>query len=470
MTVGGVVVMKCIILAGGLGERLWPISRELYPKSLLNFFGNKTLIQNTFELASLSVSPKNIITITNIRQYNDTKLQLQKYTKNPVILAEPMSKNTAPAIASALTFLQSNKDEYVLIMPVDFNIDDKDIFKQAILEAKNTAKQGYIVTLGCKPRYKDYALGFIKAGDVIKNNVKKVEKFIEKPLSGEIEFSDKKNPYLWNCGIYISKISVLLEAYEKYAPEEIKNFSKNMFDENNKIFYEYYENIPERSIDYVIMEKAENMAVVELKTKWMDYGSWSAIYSNEKKGSKKNILKGNIIENNVENSFVYSSKELVAVSDIKDTIVIETEDAVLVCDKSRASDIGKIVQKLKKQKNGSVYSRKTVFRPWGYYTCLNQGLGWLSKIITVLPGHKLSLQSHNYRSEHWVVLEGVATVVLEDKTYNLQKQKSIDIPIKAKHSLQNHTKETLKILEVQKGTIISEDDIIRYEDMYGRIK
>ncbi len=462
--------MKCIILAGGSGEKLWPISRELYPKSLLNFFGNKTLIQNAYELAELFAVSKNILTITNVRQYNDIRLQLQKFTKNPLILSEPMSKNTAPAVASALTFLKSDKDEYVLILPVDFNIKDRDVFKQTADEAKNIAKKGYIVALGVKPQYKDFALGFIKTGGTIKNNVKCAEKFIEKPSEHALEFKGRKNKYLWNTGIYISKISVLLEAYKKYASCECKNFSKEMFDENNKIYYKYYENIPECSIDYAVMEKADNLAVAELQTKWTDYGSWSNIYNNEKKDSKKNIIKGNVISNDVKNSFVYSSKELVAVSNIENTIVVETEDAVLVCDKSRTDDIGKIVQKLKKQKNASIISRKTVFRPWGYYTCLNEGEGWLSKIITVLAGHKLSLQSHNFRSEHWVVLDGTATVILEDKTYTLKKQKSIDIPIKAKHSLQNNTKETLKILEVQKGSIISEDDIIRYEDMYGRIK
>ena len=242
-----------------------------------------------------------------------------------------------------------------------------------------------------------------------------------------------------------------------------------MFDDNNKIKYEYYENISKISIDYAVLEKANNVAVVELETQWNDLGSWSALYSNGEKDAKNNVTHGNVILDKVKNSFVYSSKELVAVSGVENTIVVETEDALLVCDKSRASEINKIVQTLKNQKNEITNTHKTVFRPWGFYTCLNGGDGWLSKIITVSAGHKLSLQSHNHRSEHWVVLEGTATVILDDEIHELSKCQSIDIPLKAKHSLQNHTNEILKILEVQKGDYISEDDIIRYEDIYGRV-
>lgn len=461
--------MKCIILAGGSGERLWPVSRDLYPKSLLKLFGGKTLIQNVYEIASKITSEKNILTITNIRQFDDTKLQLKELSSKPLIIAEPMSKNTAPAVASALTFLKGQKDEMVLILPVDFSIKDTESFISAIEKAKVLAKKGYIVSFGVKPLYEETGFGYIQTGEDI-NEGKKVKAFIEKPSSEDIATFVKQDDFYWNTGIYFAKISTLFEAYKKYAPQECRAFTKEMFDENNKIKYEFYENIPELSIDYAIMEKTDNMACIELTTQWEDFGSWRAVYNNRDKDSKGNVLDGNVITDKVKDSFVYSSKELVAVSGIKNTIVIETEDAVLVCDKSRASDINKLVKELKKNNDSTTVSRKTVFRPWGFYTCLNGGDGWLSKIITVSPGHKLSLQSHNYRSEHWVILEGTATVILDSETHVLSKRQSIDIPVKAKHSLQNHTKEPLKILEVQKGDYIGEDDIIRYEDMYGRVK
>jgi len=465
----GEYLMKCIILAGGSGERLWPVSRDLFPKSLLSLYGGKTLIQNTFELALSVAAEKNILTITNIRQADDTRLQLQKLNKKPLIIAEPMSKNTAPAVASALTYLKGGRDEIVLILPVDFSVEDTKAFVEAVENAKILAKKGYIVSFGIKPLYKETGFGYIQTGEDLKTG-KTVKRFIEKPDNDEASLFIKQKDYYWNSGIYMGKISVFLDAYEKYAKEECTGFSKKMFDENNKIKYEYYENIKELSIDYALMEKINNLAFVELKTQWKDYGNWQALYNNEDKDSKNNVIKGNVVTDGVKDSFIYSSKELVAVSGIKNTIVVETEDAVLVCDKSRASDINLLVKQLKKNNDETTLSRKTVFRPWGFYTCLNGGKGWLTKIITVSPGHKLSLQSHNYRSEHWVVLEGNATVILDGEKHVLAKRQSIDIPLKAKHSLQNHSKEPLKILEVQKGDYIGEDDIIRYEDMYGRVK
>ncbi len=461
--------MKFIITSTGSGERLWPIARELYPKSLLSLRGNKSLLQNIFELAQGVVKPNNILTITNIRQFDDTLFQLKKLYSKPLVIAEPMSKNSAPAISAALNFLKGKRDEVVVILPVDFHIENAKAFSTAIENAAALAKQGYIVSLGVKPLYPETGFGYVHVKEKLKYGFK-VDKFVEKPDINDAAKYTKENDYYWNSGIYAGKISTFLNAIEKYSPDVCKDFSKDMFDENNKIKYEYYENIPSVSIDYAVIEKIDNLAFVELNTKWQDYGSWAALYNTSEKDSKGNVIQGNVIADRVKNSFIYSSKELVALSDIKDTVVVETEDAVLVCDKSRVSEIGKIYKKLKNQNDNTAMIRKTVYRPWGFYTCLNGSDGWLTKIITVSAGHKLSLQSHNHRSEHWVVLEGNATVILEDEKHTLNKGQSIDIPVGAKHSLQNHTKLPLKILEVQRGDIISEDDIIRYEDMYGRVK
>ncbi len=461
--------MKCIILAGGSGERLWPISRELYPKSLIKFFEGTSLVQNAYKIASSVTSEKNILTITNIRQLNDTVLQLKQINSKPIVISEPISKNTAPAVASALTYLQSEKDDVVLILPVDFAIKDINGFISTVEKAKKLVKKGYIVSFGVKPSYSETGFGYIKTGEDLSFG-KKVEKFIEKPQKSDVSKFINQKDFYWNTGIYMGKLSALMNAYQTHAQAECSGFSKEMFDENNKIKYEYYEKLPNRSIDYALIEKIENLAVVEMETDWFDYGNWQALYNNSEKDSKGNVITGNIIADKVKNSFIHSSKELVAASNIKNTIVIETEDALLVCDKSRAADINKLVDKLKSNNDETTLARKTMFRPWGYYTCMNAGDGWLTKIISVFPGHKLSLQSHNHRSEHWVVLEGTATVILENEVHTLNKRQSIDIPVNAKHSLQNHTSEPLKILEVQKGDYISEDDIIRYEDIYGRVK
>lgn len=460
--------MKFIILAGGSGTRLWPLSRELTPKSLLPLIGKKSLLENTFNLALSFTSSKNILTVTNIRQGQDTKFQLEKIVKNPSVIYEPLGKNTSAAILSALTFLQSQKDELVVILPCDFAIEDEAAFSEIMEKSKINAKNGYISAVGVKPAYPETGFGYIKIGEKIKSGFK-VEKFIEKPSKSLVEQFITDDSYFWNCGIYIGKISAFLSAFQTFLPDMFTKFNKSMFDENNKIKFEFYENIPNISIDYSIIEKIENLAFIKLNSKWSDFGSWKALYDFSKKDKNNNVLHGNVICDKVKNSFVYSSKELVCVASKNDIIAVETEDAVLVCDKSRSADINKVVLQLKTNYSELTKTHKTVFRPWGFYTCLNSGDGWLTKIITVSPGHKLSLQSHNHRSEHWVVLEGVANVVLNGEVHTLNKAQSIDIPLKAKHSLQNHSDKVLKILELQKGSYISEDDIIRYEDMYGRV-
>lgn len=462
--------MKFILLSGGSGERLWPLSRTLSPKSLLKIIDGKSTLQHAYEIARELTDEKNIITVTNVAQYTDTLLQLKEISKNPVIISEPMSKNTAPAIASVLTLLKKNKkDEVIVVLPVDFTASDKKDFISSLEKVINIAKKNRIAILGMKPLYPETGFGYIKTNKELKIG-KCVEKFIEKPdYKTACDFIKAEN-YYWNCGIYASKVSVMLEAYKKYSPEIINACSEDMFDENYKINYKNYEKMPCISIDYAITEHSDNLVMAELNSKWRDIGSWHSIYEESPKDKKGNVITGNVITDKVENSLIYSSKELVCVSGMKNTVVVETEDAVLVCDKNRTAEINKLVKVLKKENKEITTIHKTVFRPWGYYTRLNEGEGWLSKIITVLPSHKLSLQSHNHRTEHWVVLEGNATVILENKIHKLSKGQSIDIPLKSKHSLQNHSEKTLKILEVQKGDYISEDDIIRYEDMYGRVK
>ena len=463
--------MKSIILAGGSGSRLWPLSRDMYPKQLLNLDNDESLLQATFKRLLDFSRPSDIITITNIKHFQDVKLQLNQIDKNNIVIGEPIGKNTAPAIACSLEYfrqLNNADDDVVIILPSDHLIKDVLAFLETVKLAITLAEDGYIVTFGIKPNYPETGYGYIKTNSTI-NSGFKVEQFVEKPDYNTAKKYLEEGNYYWNSGIFMGKISVFLEEFANYSPEIFSQLKYITCEKNLNIAYGIYEKMPSISIDYAIMEKSKKIALVELQSDWNDLGSWQSLYGVKDKDNDGNVLHGNVITNNVKNSLIYSQKELVAVSDLEDIILVETEDAIMACKMSKTQNVKKLYEKLKTNESDTVKLHKTVFRPWGYYTCMNSGEGYLTKTICVMPKQKLSVQSHNYRSEHWVVLEGVALVLLDGKEYIVNSGDSIDIPLKAKHSLQNPYDRELKIIEVQKGNYISEEDIIRYEDCYGRI-
>ena len=414
--------------------------------------------------------PNDIATVTNIKHYSNIKLQLNKITKANIVIAEPLLKNTAPAIACTLEYFKqkSGTDDIVLIVPSDHLIIQNDKFIQTIHKGETLAQKGYIVTFGIKPTYPETGYGYVKTQEKLLCGMK-VERFVEKPNLELAKEYIKSGNYCWNSGIFMGKISVLLEEFKNFTPDIYANLTKLDFSKETKINYEIYDKMPSISIDYAVMEKSKNIALVELLSDWNDLGSWQSIYSIKPKDDNGNVIVGNVITNNVKNSFIYSQKELIAVSDLEDVILIETEDAVMACKMKNSQNVKKLYEKLKEKESDTTKIHKTIFRPWGYYTCLNSGKGYLTKLICVLPHQKLSLQSHSHRSEHWVVLEGTALVLKDNSSYNVYSGDSIDIPLGVKHSLQNPYDKELKILEVQKGDYISEDDIVRYEDLYGRI-
>ncbi len=462
--------MKSIILAGGSGSRLWPLSRDEYPKQLLSFDENESLLQKTFKRLCAFSKPSEIVTITNVKHYSNIKLQLNGIDKSNIVIGEPIGRNTAPAIASTLEYFKQTgvQDDIVLIVPSDHLIKNIAAFSKTVEQGKILAEQGYIVTFGIKPDYPETGYGYIKTEKAITTGYK-VEKFVEKPnLDTAKEYLESGN-YYWNSGIFMGKISVFLSELEKYAPEIYKNISELKFNDSLNMEYIVYEKMPSISIDYAVMEKSDKIALVELQSDWNDLGSWQSIYNIKDKDKDGNVLTGKVVIDNVKNSFIYSQKEIVAVSGLEDIILVETEDAIMACKIDESQNVKKLYEKLKLIESDTTKLHKTVFRPWGYFTSMNSGPGYLTKTICVMPKQKLSVQSHKHRSEHWVVLEGRALVKKDGKEYNIDAGGSIDIPLGSIHSLQNPYDDELKIIEVQKGDYLSEDDIIRYEDCYGRV-
>ncbi|HBJ76704.1 MAG TPA: mannose-1-phosphate guanylyltransferase/mannose-6-phosphate isomerase [Porphyromonadaceae bacterium] len=462
--------MKSIILAGGSGSRLWPLSRDLYPKQLLTLDANKSLLQQTFTRLHTLCKAREIVTITNINHFADVKLQLNEIDKANVVIGEPLGKNTAPAIACTLEyFLQCYKeDDVVLIVPSDHLIKNIASFQKTVEQGRKLAEEGYIVTFGIKPTYPETGYGYIKVKEQL-NEGYKVERFVEKPNIEKAQSYLQSGDYYWNGGIFMGKISVFMEEFKTHTQEIYELVKKLDFSKEIKIQHKLYENMPSISVDYAVMEKSQRIALVELLSDWNDLGSWQSLYNIREKDEIGNVLTGKVVVENVKNSFIYSQKEVVAVSDLEDLILIETEDAIMACKMHESQNVKKLYERLKKEDSTTTRLHKTVFRPWGYYTCMNGGKGYLTKTICVMPQQMLSLQSHNHRSEHWVVLEGKAVVVKGEEEFVLLPGESIDIPIGTIHSLKNPYSEELKIIEVQKGDYLSEDDIIRYKDFYGRV-
>lgn len=461
-----------IILAGGSGSRLWPLSRELYPKQLLNIQNKESLLQETYKRINKFIPYGNIISVTNVKHSSNVKYQLSSVAENPIVVSEPEAKNTAPAIAVSVKYImdkyKNSKDSVVLVVPSDHKIKDIKAFEESVKHGEKLAKEGFLVTFGVKPSYPETGFGYIKTRDKYKTGFI-VDQFIEKPDAKHATKYLNDENFSWNSGIFMFTPAVFMAELEKYSPAIYNIVNRFDFTKKDDIPYTEFENLPNISIDYALMEKSNNIAMIKLESDWLDVGSWKSIYDVSKKDIDNNVKIGHVLDIGSKDSLMYSSSKLVATIGLEDAIVVETEDAILACKKDRVQDVKQVFETLKQQHDNTQMVHKTVYRPWGYYTVLAQGEGFLTKLIQVNPGQKLSVQSHNHRSEHWVVLSGTAKVVLEGKDHILSPGHSVDIGVKAIHSLQNPFEENLQIIEVQKGDLLIEEDIIRYEDMYGRV-
>ena len=473
--------MHAVIIAGGSGARFWPKSRENLPKQLLSIVGQETMIQNTVGRISPVIPVENIWVITNEQHAFETCYQLKKMGVPPSqLLTEPIARNTAAAIGySAKILSQRNPDAIMAVFPADHVITTIEPFLKLLKQAETIANKNHLVTLGIKPTSPETGYGYIKQGKAIEGNSFKVDRFIEKPDKLTAEKYLKEGSYYWNSGIFVWKVSTLLNEISLFLPKLHKQLEKltsntapikgkypyqKLSESGKKIFH----SLESVSIDHGVMEKSTNVAVLPAEIGWNDVGTWTSLAKISKNDSHGNVINGNVVSVENSDSIIQAENRLVAALGLKNIIVVDTPDALLVCAKERAQDIKKIVEKIKLEKRPEVRATTSETRPWGSYTILHKETNYLVKRIEVLPGESLSLQSHNHRSEHWTVVSGVAQVQIGETSQTLNANQFVEIPKGAKHRLTNPDETTLIIIEVQLGDKLDEDDITRYEDKYGR--
>lgn len=464
-----------VILCGGSGTRLWPLSRTLRPKQLLALNGELTLLQQTAQRLTQHVDPSNLFTVTHEDHKFEVKGQLAEIFPDAVanVLAEPSGRNTLPAIAWA-TYQIYQQDESALIgvFASDHSIDNEDAFLSAWQTAEQVAEQDYLVLLGIKPHEPATGYGYIKPSQQLAFNnklaVHQVAQFVEKPdLEKAKQFVS--DGYLWNSGMFVFKASIFMQMLQHHQPA----IYQQVLEMNPDNLAESYAKFPNLSMDYglaeVLAKQAEKIAVVPIDMAWSDLGSWNSIYARHEKDANNNVMHGEVLSLDTKNSLIWSETGLVATLGLNNVVVIQTADATLVCDRSRAEDIKVLVTEVKARKPALTEIHQTVYRPWGSYTVLEERANFKIKRIVVNPGAKLSMQMHKHRSEHWVVVSGVATITNNEIEYTLQENQSTYIPQTHRHRLANNSSEPLSIIEVQCGEYVGEDDIVRFEDTYGRL-
>lgn len=468
-----------ILLAGGSGTRLWPASRKSYPKQFIKLTENETLFQQSaqrvIEGNGLKFNPHIIITNSHFRFIVEE--QLESVGINPRrIIIEPEPKNTAPAIVAATIFAQKdNKDAIIIATPTDHVIRDTIKFHEVIKTGLSEIENGKIVTFGIRPLYPETGYGYIKLDKTITQGARQVLKFVEKPNKVLAQSMFDEGDYYWNSGIFMFRASDIISAFELYA-KEIKSFvmkSVNLSEEDlafTKLDAKNWSKLEAISIDYAIMEKAKNLVAIPYNSSWSDLGNWDSVWREEKQDQDGVVLSKNAHAIECKNSLLRSendNQEIVGLG-LEDIVAISMPDAVLVANKNKSQDVKKVVEHLKSKK----ISQSEIFikdhRPWGSFEILSEGVNFKVKKIIVKPGAALSLQSHKHRSEHWVVVNGSAVVTIDESKKVLSAGQSTYVPLGSIHRLENHEKEPLTIIEIQIGTYLGEDDIIRYEDVYSR--
>jgi mannose-1-phosphate guanylyltransferase/mannose-1-phosphate guanylyltransferase/mannose-6-phosphate isomerase len=468
-----------VILAGGSGTRLWPLSRGMYPKQLINLINEKTMLQETIMRLSGFENIGNPIVICNDNHRFMVAEQLREIeVTTESILLEPVGRNTAPALAiAALKLLSQGLNPLLLVLPADHIIKDVPVFHDALNSGESFAQKGFLITFGIVPEMAETGYGYIRKGDQLKGpgstEVFKLAGFVEKPDKKTAEEYFKSGLYCWNSGMFMFKASQVIQELKKYAPEIITACEKALNSGKEDLdFYrldaEAFEACPSNSIDYALMEKTDKGVMVSLNAGWDDLGSWEALWKVGEKNKNGNVIQGDVLTLDVKNSYLKATHRMIAAVGLENHIIIETSDAVLVSPRDRVQEVKQLVDQLKSNKRSEAILHRKVYRPWGAYEGIDISSRFQVKRITVNPGSILSLQKHFHRSEHWIVVKGTAVVTKGDDTFVLKEDESTYIPVGETHRLENPGKIDLELIEVQSGSYLGEDDIERFEDVYGR--
>jgi mannose-1-phosphate guanylyltransferase len=464
-----------VILAGGAGSRLWPLSRQLNPKQFLPLTDDRTMLQATLSrLKGLDVEVPLVVCNDEHRFLVAEQLRAIG-VDNAQILLEPVGRNTAPAIAlAAMSAMQRNLEAVLLVLAADHVLKDEQAFRDSVNTAISFAEDGKLVTFGVTPTGPETGYGYIRAGVELGRGVAELDEFIEKPSVDLAQAYIKAGGYTWNSGMFLFRADRYLQELGSWRPDILGACEAAMEQASSDLTFtrvkeDAFRVCASESVDYAVMEKTDSAVVVEMDAGWSDIGSWSALWDNESKDEQGNAVKGDVILNDVSGSLVRAEDRLVALVGVDNLVVVETKDAVLVADKNNVQDVKKIVEVIQSDGRHEHMNHREVYRPWGVYDSVDSGERYQVKRITVKPGAKLSLQMHHHRAEHWIVVSGTARVTNGDEHYLVSENQSTYIPVGQVHCLENPGVIPLELIEVQSGSYLGEDDIVRLKDQYGRI-
>ncbi|SCZ27846.1 MULTISPECIES: mannose-1-phosphate guanylyltransferase/mannose-6-phosphate isomerase [unclassified Pseudomonas] len=464
-----------VIMAGGSGSRLWPLSRQLNPKQFLPLVDTEqSLLQSTIKRLEGLDHHLPILICNEQHRFLAAEQLRQLEMEEARILLEPVGRNTAPAIAlAALQATASGDDPTLLVLAADHLIQDVEAFHTCIGHALALAETGKLVTFAILPTHPETGFGYLERGKELALGGYIVSRFVEKPDSATAQRYLDSGQYFWNSGMFMFRASRYLDELERFAPDILRacraSFAGAQQDMHfTRVDAQAFGACPENSIDYAVMERTSDAVMVPLDAGWSDVGSWSALWDTADKDAHGNVLKGDVLTEGTSSSYVHATHRLVAAIGVDDLVIVETKDAVLVAHKGDVQDVKKIVDQLRHCKRAEYANHREVYRPWGVYDSIDNGPRYQVKRITVNPGAKLSVQMHHHRAEHWIVVSGTARVTNGDKSYLVTENQSTYIPVGQVHALENPGVIPLELIEVQSGTYLGEDDIVRFEDIYGR--